>query len=261
MCRLFAIYGSTLVWKNLLLGFQKQAKTGNVPPNFPPGHEDGWGIAYAFSDDEIIRLAGRSSGSAYRSEKYVNTVQTIGHPPSVILAHLRKASRGVKVSERNSHPFVQKKWAFMHNGTFYDFEKLPRDPDLDLTSENSDTEYLFHFMLSTFIKKQSFHVAWKQFVDNLEKNQHRFSAVNCIFSNGKVMYAIRWAKELPEYYTLYHYRSDENFCIIASEPLEDLLLQKDRWVSIPNESIIKISKQDPNIQVLDKDGKAIRLEQ
>ncbi|MHA1974219.1 MAG: class II glutamine amidotransferase [Candidatus Hodarchaeales archaeon] len=256
---MLGIFGTTPLWKKFLFKFQKQAKTGKVPPGFPSGHEDGWGIAYSFSGSGTIKFADRSSGSAFNSERYTRAIGKIGQVPSVVLAHLRKASKGINVVERNSHPFIQNNWAFMHNGTFYNVEKLPIDSNLKFTSDNSDTEHLFFFMLSTFIKEENFQKAWQDFVEAMENNQYSFSAVNCIFSNGREMYAIRWAEESPDYYTLYSYQLDNNCVIITSEPLEDQMLQKEKWISIPNKAVVKLSEGEPAFQLLDKDGKTIHL--
>ena len=52
------------------------------------------------------------------------------------------------------------------------------------------------------------------------RQKHKYSALNCLFSNGLKLFAYRdYAKE-PDYYSLYKAFSDKSW-FISSEPLDE----------------------------------------
>ena len=147
MCRLLGIYGQVDFWQEIVLEFRRQADVGKIPPvgGTQPGHKDGWGMAGSNKDRTAMVPIIRQLGSASDSVRYRQAVTSIDEAPDVFLGHLRKASEDIPITLANAHPFFHDGWAFIHNGTVYDAESLPRDASLVPISDESDTEYLFHY--------------------------------------------------------------------------------------------------------------------
>lgn len=249
MCRLLGFLGNFQNWHEILFEFQNQSQIGKVPFGAPIGHYDGWGIAASLNRHPLILIDKRSE-SAYKSRNYINSVLGITGKPIALLAHLRKASPGVKVNLKNVHPFFSFPWAFIHNGTFYDAENLPRNKNLELTSDGSDSELLFHFLLTFLLNEPIIAKNWPNFVQMVLKSNYRFTAINSIFSNGTDLYAIRWCTKSPEYYTLYLYFNSLEGVIVSSEPISLPQLDKSNWREIPNQSLVKITSTPPKFSIV-----------
>ena len=98
---------------------KKQSACGCVPPNDPPGHADGCGVA--FVRDSNIVIVRRGKEDAW-NETFLETVRRIRSQLSV--GHNRKASSGLtagKVGPDCAHPFQGDfkgtRLAFCQNGT------------------------------------------------------------------------------------------------------------------------------------------------
>ena len=146
MCRLLGIYGQIDFWQDIVMEFRKQAEFGKIPPieNLKTGHKDGWGMTMSNRDTAGMVEVKRQLGSAYESTTYREVVYSFKTTPRVFLCHLRQASENIPIALSNVHPFFVNEWAFIHNGTVFDAESLPRDSSLMLTSDGSDSEHLFH---------------------------------------------------------------------------------------------------------------------
>jgi len=247
MCRLLGIYGQVRFWKEIALEFRKLAELGKVPPIVDePGHRDGWGMAGANDDKSAMIEIARRLGAADHSTFFKDTIQSLEQQPYIFLCHLRKASPNVPVSIDNVHPFFHCGWAFSHNGTIYNAETLPRDPAFKLTSQGSDSEYLFHFLLFLFFNQRNDQNILKTVSDAISSLKMRYTALNCILSNGRELFVIRDYNEFGDYYTLYYYLLPKG-TIICSEPLQLPLLDQNKWQEIPNRSILRIKGTPPDI--------------
>ncbi|UCD79302.1 MAG: class II glutamine amidotransferase [Desulfobacterales bacterium] len=248
MCRLLAIYGKVRFWKEIALEFQKLAESGLIPPVVDePGHRDGWGMAGASDDQTTMFEIARRAEAADLSLAFRQTLESLDKQPPVFLIHLRKASPGVPVTIDNVHPFFNSGWAFCHNGTVHDPETLPRNRDFKLTSRGSDSEYLFHFLLTILSNRQANQNLLETVSKNISALKTRYTALNCILSNGRELFVIRHFNQFAAYYGLYFYRLPKGM-VICSEVLNNAELDRDKWQEIPNRSILRISGQVPNIQ-------------
>jgi len=249
MCRLLGLLGPFKNWHEILFNFQNQSQTGKVPPGAPLGHHDGWGMAASLNRSPMILIDKRSE-SAYKSQNYLNAVSRISGKPLALLAHLRKASPGINVNLKNVHPFFSFPWAFIHNGTFYNAENLPRNKNLELTSDGSDSEFFFHFLLTFLLNQSTIEENWSNFVQMVLKSDYRFTAINSIFTNGTDLYAIRWWTKNPEYYTLYLNFNSLEGAIVSSEPISLPQLDKNHWREIPNQSLIRVTSTPLNFTIV-----------
>lgn len=240
MCRLLGIFGHNEAWKRILLEFSALAEYGKGAP-----HQDGWGLAKSNEGNYAMSLVDKQLGSAYQSQKFQEMVRSLIKQPQILLCHLRKASKNVPISFANAQPFITEKWAFIHNGTIYNAESLSRDSFYKITSDNSDTEYFFHYILTRLSKKEKDETELDVLSNAISDMSLDFSSINCFLSNGVDLFVIRWYKKLGNYYTLFYNKSLDNV-IICSEPIVDFLDQEN-WVEIPNKSILRI--QRPKIEI------------
>ena len=79
-------------------------------------HADGWGMAWhgEGGDDDVIHSE-RSPDSAADDTAYARLSQTALAASGLV--HLRWATDGLDVDERNTHPFVDGDMALAHNGS------------------------------------------------------------------------------------------------------------------------------------------------
>jgi predicted glutamine amidotransferase len=238
---MLGIYGKVDNWKEIVLSFSQHAETGKVPPKkgMLPGHKDGWGMSASDSENQSMVILARHPGSAAGSKLFEQTLADIEKQPTIFVCHLRKASPGIPVTPENVHPFSADGFGFIHNGTIYQADSLPRDPSLKLTSDGSDAEYFFHYLLSQLKKKPAHLEIAQSIADAISKVNVDYTAVNSILSNGRELFVIRRFKKHPGYYTLYTYAFPRGI-VISSEPIELDGLDPDRWEVMENDSILKI---------------------
>lgn len=250
MCRLLGIYGRVDFWQEIVLGFRRQAEFGNIPPveGMEPGHKDGWGMARSSREKTAMVPVIRRLGSAMQSVDYRQAVTSIGEVPDVFLGHLRKASDDIPVTLGNAHPFFHDSWSFIHNGTVYGAESLPRDASLIPTSDESDTEYLFHYLLTAIITNPTNKRICEILAMAVSSLKADYTAVNSLLSNGKTLYVISGHKTWEDYYALHCY-SLPTGVIISSEPIESSRLDPARWKRLANNSLLRIHGSPP---VIDK---------
>ncbi len=250
MCRLLGIYGAADVWQEITMQFRYLAQTGKIPPekNLEPGHKAGWGMAVSNRKKTAMLPLVRQLGCALDASCYPEALSSTDGIPHIFLCHLRKASTGIPVTLSNTHPFFHNGWAFTHNGTIYGAEALPRSPQLILTGDDSDSEYLFHYLLSQIDRDRhtprDVHEILAEAVCGLTLG---YTAVNSMLSNGRELYVIRSFKQYEDYYNLYWYRLATTV-IICSEPLEFPHLDPTQWKPMAADSILKISGSPPVVE-------------
>ena len=109
-------------------------------------HADGWGIAS--TDGPQVRVQ-KSVECAATDPSFLTTSTEL--VADAALAHLRWASPGLAVEERNSHPFLHGTAAFAHNGGIYPLDQLPGllPPAWQAQlSGNTDSEHYFLAVLA-----------------------------------------------------------------------------------------------------------------
>ena len=240
MCRLLGIYGQTTLWREIALAFSKQAVSGHVPPGETqqPGHKDGWGITLTNRDKTAMIPVMRQLGSAHEASCYRDAIHATPATPDILLCHLRKASDIIPITLANAHPFIHNGWAIIHNGTVFNAESLLRDPGFETTSDGSDTEHFFHDLLTKMENTPPGRMA-RTIANAVASIDTDYSALNCILSNGREMYAIRQYRKWDDYYTLYTYRLPGSI-VISSQPVELPQLRPDNWKLLSNNLLVRI---------------------
>jgi predicted glutamine amidotransferase len=242
MCRLLSTYGKPESWSKIILEFQKQANTGQIPPisGIEPGHKDGWGMAMSNINNSGMEIVGKYLGSAMEADEYKKHVDSYSIPPRIFMCHLRKASSGIQISLSNSHPFQYGEWVFSHNGTVYESNKLISNSKLKITSDDSDSEQYFHFLLSSMLNEESKQEFPEKIIDALLNINVPFTSLNSMFSNGSELFAIRYCSKHEDYYSLSYYETTDGI-VISSEPVNIPELNDNNWKEMPNRSMIRVS--------------------
>jgi len=113
-----------------------------------PLNGDGFGVAWYVPDVSPEPAQFRSIQPAWNNLNLLHLARV--SRSSAILAHVRAATPGSRVSESNCHPFTAGRFAFMHNGAVAEFGRLKRKVAAKLSGESyswvqgtTDSEYLF----------------------------------------------------------------------------------------------------------------------
>lgn len=249
MCRLLGIYGLVHTWREVVMAFTRQAESCKLPPiaKMSTGHKDGWGMTLSNRKQSAMVSLIRQLGSAFDSPGCRQAVYALPDPPGIFLCHFRKPSDTTPITLSNTHPFIHNGWAFIHNGTVYRAQSLPRDSSLVFTSEDSDTEHLFHYLLTKIQHRpgdKKIISAIKEAVFSITCD---YTALNMILSNGKAVYALRCFTRYEDYYTLYYYHLPAGD-IQSSEPVESEGLSQDRRTLRVNKCLLKIQGSPPRIE-------------
>ena len=230
MCRMTGITNFDYArHEQIVRNFCELARSGMVMPGDPPGHQDGWGLAFYQEGKLIVRKSG--GNLLEEAEQVIGMLRDAGSSPVMIL-HLRKSAWNDSTCTRHAHPFHYNNVVFAHNGTVYDFKRLLPDITTPGLEEDAlDTEVFFHHFISAGTDNLS-----RGFLDtvSLIKGDFRYSALNCLFSDGAKLFAYRDYTKEPEYYSLYKAFA-EGSCIVSSEPLDETI----QWEMMGREEFLE----------------------
>jgi len=231
MCRVLGITDFDYSRHRVIIErFCELARCGAVMAGDPPGHEDGWGLAFYQAGRLVVH---KSGVNLLEETDKVSSILSAAQSSPLLIIHLRKSAWGDRHSTRHAHPFHIDNTVFFHNGVVYDYQGLL--PDITrpgLGADALDTEVFFYHVMSGQGQDLG-----RAFLDTaaLIKRKHRFSALNCLFSDGVKLFAYRdYAKE-PDYYSLYK-ASAAGSWFISSEPLDEGL----RWEMMAKEEFLAI---------------------
>lgn len=231
MCRLLGITNFEYSrHEKIVKNFCGLARNGMVMPGDPPGHGDGWGLAFYENGELVVQKSG--GDLLEEAEQVTGALSRVGSTPVMIL-HLRKSAWKDTTCTRHAHPFHYNNIVFAHNGVVYEYERLlPEITIPDLADDALDTEVLFYHFISP-----QYEDLGRSFLEtvSLIKEGYRFSALNCLFSDGRKLFAFRDFSKEPEYYSLYKSFAG-NSCIVSSEPLDDDLL----WEMMEKEEFLEV---------------------
>ncbi len=218
MCRLLGIRNFDFAThRQIIENFCDLARTGNVMAGDPPGHGDGWGMALHLNSRWEVHKSGRNL--LEERGHVLNHLSKAGKCPVMIL-HLRKSAWSNSATTRHAHPFQYKNTVFAHNGTIYNYQGLiPGITVPGLAEDALDTEVFFLRIMSD--PSPSLAEAFLNTVSVIQRD-YSFSALNCLFSDGRNLFAYRDYTKEPDYYSLFK-ASDKNSWFISSQPLTENL--------------------------------------
>lgn len=228
-------------------------------------HTNGWGVATY--EDHLPRVD-RQAWAAYHGEHFKRAAAKIFS--CQVLAHVRRATVGEpKIS--NTHPFVDGRWSFIHNGTVPNFDKIrPRLQEvlsakqLKAIKGDTDSEHIFHYLrhLQNHQPECSpidiLRLGLNQIIEWCgEIDPSAQISLNVIMTDGEQMFGSRFGRTLYSVerrgihdceicgFPHVHHRPNRSHraVVVASEPIghED-------WREIPEKSVYLVT-EDFNLEI------------
>ena len=212
-------------------------------------HCDGWGIATIDHDAHVAHLdraPETASTSAGFSRALANTSTDGG------LLHLRWATKGLPVSENNTHPFTYKDYSFIHNGAIYPETAMDHliDPKFfEYIAGNTDSEKYFYLLL-TEIEKHGMAKGISSTVGLIKENAD-YSSINAMIMNEATFVVVSefqpakkpdWAPD--DYYEI-KYRADSEGVLVASSGWS-----QPGWKSLDNHHSLVVDRSTFQTQVI-----------
>ena len=162
----------------------------------------------------------------------------------LFFAHVR-ASTGTATIRANCHPFVKNQFMFMHNGQIGHYHDIRRalestlpDALFDARQGSTDSELIFLMMLFYGAQDDPIGALSKTLSAILRELNARglnqlALRVSACFSNGRDIFAFRWATDNkpPSLY----YQDKDGDLLIVSEPLDNA---RDTWVAVPQNQVL-----------------------
>jgi predicted glutamine amidotransferase len=223
-------------------------------------HRDGWGLAWYGTDGQHAR---RGTGQAGGDPGYHELVRaSLG---DMGLVHLRWATPGLGVSERNSHPFCYGHFTFAHNGAIHPQERLgeilPPGWEQRLGGTTDSERYFLHIMARLQARRGDLEAGRGDLVAAISDTAAhidrllRPNSLNAILLTPAALYAVCWhypdrlpAAELRRrahghseadigaYFDL-SYLASADAVVVASSGWP-----QDGWVPIPNRHVLVVDR-------------------
>lgn len=233
MCRVLGITNFDFAKHHeIVTRFSALVKTGMVMDEDPPGHEDGWGLAFYQAGQLVVHKSGASLLDEF---DHVSAILEELQQSPLMIIHLRKSAWQNTSNTRHAHPFYQGNKVFFHNGVVYDYEQLlPVITVPGLAKDSRDTEVFFYHILSCAEQTGDLGQGLLDAAARI-RPKLRYSALNGLLSDGRKLFVYRDYAREADYYSLYKARS-QNSWMISSEPLDDSL----QWVMMAQEEFLAI---------------------
>lgn len=218
----------------------------------------GWGLAtYEDGHPHVERQA----WAAYHGEHFRRAAGRIFS--RLVLAHVRHATVGAPRIE-NTHPFVDGRWAFIHNGTIPSFERLRPRLLASLSSErraairgDTDSEHVFHYLrelqsrMPDCAPLEVLRQGLRDILDWCKKETDARIGLNVIMTNGEQLLGSRLGRtlfyverdgvhdcEICGFPHIHHDpRQPYRAVVVASEPISH-----EDWREAPDHSIYQIGE-------------------
>jgi predicted glutamine amidotransferase len=151
-------------------------------------HSDGWGMAWYSGDEPVIRKSpGRADGEPEYDKLAWQPLGDLG------LLHLRWATPGLGVNDRNSHPFRYGPYVLAHNGAIHPQDRLgellPADWERQLTGTTDSERYFLHLMWRLAARDGDLAAALADTTADLSR-RYTASSLNAILLAPDALYAI-----------------------------------------------------------------------
>lgn len=161
---------------------------------------DGWGVAW-FGADGVPRVV--KSGRPAPEEKARFTTVADEAKSTVVLGHIRAASKGIGIDEARAHPFMDEGWVFAHNGTLLIHKEVAAalGPRRARLKTDSDTEVYFQQFLKHLAVTSDPSLAfeaciaenwslWESCRSRYPELQAPYTSLNAIISDGNGIHAL-----------------------------------------------------------------------
>jgi predicted glutamine amidotransferase len=176
MCRLFGAAANAPVDVSFEL-----LRSDNSVLRQSEEHDSGWGSAYYSNGEPVVR---RFPHAAHADQSF--TEATAGSA-QLIVVHVRRATIG-DLKLENTHPFKRGPNTYCHNGTILKASQL--EPLADRApAGDTDSERFFNLLMTNFGAHDPIGCL-RRTVETVAA-QCGFSALNCLFCDGRRLYAYR----------------------------------------------------------------------
>jgi predicted glutamine amidotransferase len=226
-------------------------------------HGDGWGMAWYDGREPVIRKSPVKADSEPEYDKLAR--EPLGN---LGLVHLRWATPGLGVNERNSHPFRYREYVFAHNGAIHPQDRLgemlPAEWEGRLGG-TTDSERYFLLIMSGLASRGADVVA--AIAEAAADIDARFEAnsLNAILLSPDRLYAISWyhPSRIPEAKLRSHGRDPEEIATyfdLAYHANGDAVVvassgwPRDGWTPLPNRHVLVADHRTLQTQVLPLQG-------
>jgi predicted glutamine amidotransferase len=153
-------------------------------------HGDGWGMAWYEGNDPVIRKSPVSAASEPEYDKLAHeALSDLG------LVHLRWATPGLGISERNSHPFQYGQYTFAHNGAIHPQDRLPGMLPAEWEEQlggTTDSERYFLLIMARLAARDGDMVAAIADAVTAIDGQFEANSLNAILLAPDALYAVSW---------------------------------------------------------------------
>jgi predicted glutamine amidotransferase len=220
-------------------------------------HADGWGVAAL--DGGGMHVA-KSPRQAREDPEYQRlTGEQLGDTG---LVHLRWATPGLAVEDRNSHPFTWGEYTMCHNGAIRPQDRLPEllPPEWErrVTGTTDSERYFLHVMAGLEANGGDVVAAVADTVQRIRAD-YTPNSLNAILLAPDALYAIAWhdperipleairARNSPEEPTCYFnlgYRQTDDAVVVASTGWP-----QDGWGVLPNGSVLAVDRATLDLRV------------
>lgn len=200
MCRLFAqVAPQRASARDFLADSQYSLlRQSDADPENP--QKDGWGLAWFGADGaaRVVKSGRPASDETARFKQAADEARS-----SVVVGHIRAASKGIGIDDARAHPFADDGWVFAHNGTLFIHREVAaalgeRRARLktDSDSEVYFQQYLKHLAVSAD-PSAAFEACvaenwrlWEECRSRYPELAGPYSSLNAIASNGKGIHAL-----------------------------------------------------------------------
>ena len=190
MCRLFAYASPHSHAVETLLGHDEFTQFSALSEL----HGDGWGMAWLPESDNKAPAHVGSTRSAQRAIDDPSYGAFAASPMGRAgLIHIRWATLGFPVTAENSHPFRVGDWAFAHNGSIQDSEKIERllsDETKALLNADTDSKRYFLLVIQRIAELGDAQAGLRQAVADI-RTYCGLGSLNCILLGPDVLLALQ----------------------------------------------------------------------
>lgn len=252
MCRLFGIIAN----KPVDLRFSLSEGPGTLQ-DLGASNPDGWGVGWY---EERLPEVFKESISVQNSNQLPRLAREVRS--KIAICHVRRATTGA-CSRKNCHPFAYKRWLFAHNGSVArgNLYRLLEEERRRLLEGETDSEVYFHWLLQCMDDRENPIDAIRRAL--AEAANHHHTGMNFVLSDGRKLYACRYASSNYGYYSLFYLKrtpskngpwcarsaevralleskslAGEQALLICSEPLTE-----ESWTEIPPAQILVVNEQ------------------
>ncbi len=200
MCRLFAQVSPQSSSARDLLADSEFSLLSQADADPKNPQKDGWGLAWFGADGKprVIKSGRPAPEERARFESAAGEARS-----SVVVGHIRAASKGIGIDEARAHPFTDEGWVFAHNGTLFIREEVASalGSRRARLKTDSDSEIYFQQFLKFLREGKDPSAAfeacilenwrlWDGCKSRYPELQAPYSSLNAIASNGKGIHAL-----------------------------------------------------------------------